>query len=247
MIQIDSKKIIFKKKEVWFSDYPFDIGDCHSVIFRDCKNKADKNGFRSEVFTTIVIDLNQSLDDILSRMDKKSCKYPINKAIRDGVVVVKDRNYEEFCIINKSLMKVKQAAMTQKSVEFMKKHGKLFTAEFHGKVLGGQFYLEDSSTIRWLIGATRRLEVTKEEATIIGNANRLMIWEAIKYAKMKGLKEFDLGGYYTGQVKDEQKEKINVFKRSFGGQLTTHYIYEKDYSFLYSLFKNMNRTFKIYY
>lgn len=246
MIEIGKQKFIFKTKEIWFSDYPFDVEGYHNIIFRDCKNRSDMHGFSSEVFTTIVIDLNKSLEDIWLGMDKKSCRYPINKAIRDGLAVVQDRNYEEFCIINKSLRKAKQAALTQKSAKFMKKYGKLFTAEYHGKVLGGQFYLEDSTTIRWLIGATRRLEVTKEEATLIGNANRLMIWEAIKYAKAKGLKEFDLGGYYTGQAKDEQKAKINVFKRSFGGQLTTHYIYEKDYFFLYSFFKKLNRMFKFY-
>jgi lipid II:glycine glycyltransferase (peptidoglycan interpeptide bridge formation enzyme) len=46
---------------------------------------------------------------------------------------------------------------------------------------------------------------------------------------------YDMGGYYTGKEPDPQKEGINRFKDSFGGQVVTHYIYQKDYSLLYYL------------
>ena len=97
----------------------------------------------------------------------------------------------------------------------MQKYGTLFIAKHQGECIGGQLYIEDKDTIRWLIGASKRLNVSKEEATLIGNANRLMIWEAIKYAKSRNIKEFDFGGYYTGIQPDKQKEDINKFKKSF--------------------------------
>jgi lipid II:glycine glycyltransferase (peptidoglycan interpeptide bridge formation enzyme) len=83
------------------------------------------------------------------------------------------------------------------------------------------------------------LNVDKEKARLISNANKLTVWNAIKYAKEKGIKEFDMGGYYTGEKKDIQKENINIFKKSFGGKSATHYICKKDYSKLFKFTKKI--------
>ena len=238
-LEIEKKRYIFKTKAIWFSDYPFDVEGYDSVTFHACKTKVNMEGFTREEFTTLVIDLTQDLDVIWKNMSKSSCRYAINRAKRDGVKVKLNQNYEEFYEINRSFRENKGLPLGSETVEFMKKYGTLFVAEFDGKILGGQFYLEDKNNIRQLIGASERLEVSKEMATLIGNANRLIIWEAIKYAKEKGIKEFDFGGYYSGKVKDEQKEGTNIFKQSFGGKLVTHYIYQKDYSRVYKLAKKI--------
>ena len=239
MLEIKRKRYIFKTKEIWFSDYPFDVEGYDSVIFRACKNKVNMKGFTREEFTTLVIDLTQDLDLIWKNMSKSSCRYAINRAKRDGVKIKLNQNYKEFYEINRSFRENKGLQIGSEKIEFMEKHGTLFVAEFDGEILCGQFYLEDENNIRWLIGASKRLEVNKEIATLIGNANRLITWQAIQYAKEKGIKEFDMGGYYTGKAKDEQKERINIFKQSFGGKLTTHYIYQKDYSKIYKLAKKI--------
>jgi lipid II:glycine glycyltransferase (peptidoglycan interpeptide bridge formation enzyme) len=239
MLEIDRKRYIFKTKEIWFSDYPFDVKGYASVTFLACKNKVDIKGFTREEFTTLIIDLTQDLDVIWENMNKSSCRYSINRAKRDGVKVRLNQNYEEFYEINYSFRKNKGLPTGSGEIEIWNKYATLFVAEFDGEILGGNLFLEDENTIRWLLGASKRLEVKKEKATLMGNANRLMIWEAINYAKEKGIKEFDMGGYYTGKAKDEQKERINVFKRSFGGKLTTHYIYQNDYSKVYKLAKKI--------
>ena len=239
MLEITRKRYIFKTKEIWFSDYPFDVKGYDSVIFRACKNKVDMKGFSREEFTTLIIDLTQELDVIWKNMSKSSCRYSINRAKRDGIKIKLNQNYEEFRELNQSFRESKGLPSGSETVEFMKKYGILFVTEFDGEILGGQLYLDDESNIRWLVGASKRLEVNNEKATLIGNANRLMVWQAIQYAKEKGIKEFDMGGYYTGEAKDEQKERINVFKKSFGGELVTHYIYQKDYSKIYKLAKKI--------
>lgn len=233
-LEIDSQRYIFKTKVIWFSDYPYDVGDCHSVIFRACKNKVDIEGFEREEFITLVIDLTQDLDAIWGNMGKKSCRYEIKRAKREGIQIKLNQAYEQFYEINRLFRRGKGLSGLT-SPEFMRKSGTLFTAEYEGEIIAGQLYLEDKDNIRWLLGASKRLEVDKEKAILIGCGNRLMIWEAINYAKGKGIKEFDMGGYYTGKVKDEQKERINIFKKSFGGKLTTHYIYQKDYSKIYKV------------
>lgn len=237
MIEIESKKLIFKTKTIWFSDNPFEVQNCSHVTFRECKNNIKLNNFNKQEFTTLTIDLTQDLDLIWRNMNKSSCRYSINKAKKDGISIEINVHYKEFYDINKKFRKNKGIDTNSIDIEFLTKYGTLFVAKHEGEIIGGQFYVEDKENIRWLIGASKRLEVNKEKATLIGNANRAILWEAIIYSKNKGIKLFDFGGYYTGKNPDIQKEKINKFKKSFGGKLTTYYDYQKDYSKLYTLLK----------
>jgi len=244
MLEIESKRSVFKAKTIWFSDYPFDVENCSRIVFRECKNDVDLKGFTKQEFTTLVIDLTQELDQIWNNMSRTACRQPINKAIKDGVVVKFNKNHDEFYEIDKQFRKTKGIDAYPISAEFMKKYGTVFTAEYDNEVIGGECYLEDKDNIRSLIGSTKRLEVGNEKARQMGNATKLLFWEAIKYAKEKGIKEFDLGGYYTENNPDPQKERINAFKNSFGGHLVTHYIYEKDYSKIYKLTRNVYKIIK---
>lgn len=237
-LEIDSKKYIFKTRVIWFSDYPYDVEGCHSVIFRACKNKVNLEGFEREEFTTLVIDLTQDLDTIWGNMSKKSCRYEIKRAMREGIQTGLSQAYEQFYEINR-LFRRQKGLSGLTSPEFMRKYGTLFTAEYEGEIIGGQLYLEDKDNIRWLLGASKRLEVDKEKAILIGCGNRLIIWQAINYAKEKGIKEFDMGGYYSGGKGAEILNTPNLFKLSFGAKVTTHYIYQKDYSKIYKFAKEI--------
>jgi len=214
------------------------------VIFRGCKNKVDAKGFTCEEFTTLVIDLTQDLDTIWNNMSRKDCRRAIKRAEEIGVKIKSNQNYEEFFNINLLFRKKKGLDRYYESIEFMKKYGTLFTAEFNGEILLGRFYLEDKYNIRALFSASKRFNVDKERVRLIANANKLLIWNTIKYAKDKGIREYDMGGYYTGEKKDIQKENINRFKKSFGGKLVTHYIYEKDYSKLFTFTKKIYKIKK---
>jgi lipid II:glycine glycyltransferase (peptidoglycan interpeptide bridge formation enzyme) len=172
-------------------------------------------------------------------MSKDRCRRGIKHAEKNGVKIKLNQNYEDFYEINSLFRKQKGLDAYYEPIEFMKKYGTLIVAEFDGEILLGHLFLEDKNNIRALIHASKRFEVDKEKANFIANANRLSIWYAIKYAKDKGIKEYDMGGYYTGEKKDIQKENINIFKKSFGGRLVTHYIYEKDYSKLFTLTKKI--------
>lgn len=168
-------------------------------------------------------------------MSKDNCRRAITRAEHAGVKIKLNQNYEEFYEINRSFRKKKGLTIYSEPIEFMKKYGTVFVAELGGEILLGHLYLEDKNNIRWLITASKRLDVNKEKAKSIADANKLTVWHTIKYAKDKGIKEFDMGGYYTGEKRDAQKENINIFKENFGGKLATHYIYQKDYSKLFTL------------
>jgi len=241
MLEIDRKIYSFKIKEVWFSEYPFDVRDCDAVIFRECKNNVEMDGFNKEEFTTLIIDLTQDLDQIFQDMSD-SYRKNIRKAEKEGIVIKRNENYEAFYKINEDFRKQKKLPPSNIDINYMKKYGTLFTAEIEGEVIAGSLNLEDSKNIRGLLGASKRLESDKRMKKLIADANKLITWEEIKYAKSKGLVEYDLGGYYTGSVKDEEKERINYFKKGFGGRIVTHYIYKKDYSMFYRLAKSLHRS-----
>lgn len=238
MIEINKKVMIFRTKEFWFCDEPFDVKNCDNVSFRACKKKLDAPGFKRKEFTTLVIDLSQDLENIWKNMDSSSCRYVIKKAEKGGIKIKLNQRREDFYRLNKQFKTSKGlGARNTDSLGFIERYGTLFTAEFQKEMIAGCLFLEDKNNIRWLLGASKRLNNIKSKLS--GDANRLLLWEAIKYAKEKGIKEFDFGGYYTGEKKDEQKEKINFFKKGFGGKLITHYTYQKGYSKFYKILESI--------
>lgn len=233
MLELESHRYCFKTKQVWFSRRPFDIAGYHCVRFQDTKSKVELAGFQMSSSTTLVIDLAQELETIWRKMSKKSARYGIKRAQRDGVRVKLNDNYDEFRDLNDSFRKKKGLPPDFMGTSVLKRSGLLFVAEYDQEILCGHAYFADGNTIRWRLGASKRL-VDPERATLIGNANRLLVWEAINYAKGKGLREFDLGGYYVGDH-DLQKVGISAFKKSFGGDLIERYNYVKYYSKIYEL------------
>jgi hypothetical protein len=223
MLEYESKTLLYDIKTFLFSDYPFDVEYCNYVRFISCKNNVDIKGFSKSSSTALIIDLTEDLDQIWKNMSKSSCRYAINKAKRDGAIVHVNNNHEDFLKIVTNFRVEKKYSRFALSSEFIKSKCTLFVAMYEGEVLSGQLYLEGMDEIFLFIGASKRLEVKKEKATLIGNANKLLVWEAIKYYKDKGKKEFYLGAHWF-------EDPMNLFLKSFGGKLVMRYNYEKCYS-----------------
>lgn len=245
MLVIDKRLFIFKMKEIHFSDYPYDVGGCQVISFPFCKNRVDASGFTCEESLTSVIDLTQDLDTIWRNIDNESCRNRIRRAQRDGIKFKINEGYEEFYRLNKSFEQQKGFAtplgIGTPKLETIKRYGTLFIAEYECEILGGHLYLEDEANIKLGLSASKRLEADREKAKVIGRANRLLHWEAIKYAKEKGIKEFDWGGLWREEEadKDERKKAINSFKLSFGGEIVTRYSYRKVYGRSYLLAQHL--------
>lgn len=244
MLEIEYIRHGFKTKTIWFSETPFDIRGYDTVVFHGCRKNVDVEGFSKREFTTPIIDLTQDLDTIWKKMSKSSCRYAIRKAESKGVKVVINQRYEDFLDMNRRFRMKKDLPAYNVNIDFMKKYGTLLISMIDGVILGGQFYLKDDMHMRWLLGASNRLESANDLKSLIGDANKMLVWKAIMYAKDTNIEEFDLGGYYTGEKFDAQMEGINFFKKSFGGDVITHYIYEKDYSMTYLLAKKVLRYVK---
>ena len=111
----------------------------------------------------------------------------------------------------------------------MSKNYFLFTYEINGTLMGGQLCLKDDRTVRQLISCSIGDPESGISQSLRGRANKLSIWEAIKYVKEEGLMEYDFGGYATGKLGEELKG-INEFKLGFGGTVCDRFSYNKSYS-----------------
>jgi len=231
MIETTTRVFPFTYKVIWFSDELKDADGCDSVIYRLCRNKVEKNGFRCiDEYHTLVIDLTQDLDKIWQGMSKSNVRKPINQATRSGVQIKRNENYEAFYDLYDRFRNGKGFKGSDISIDYMKRYGTLFTSVHEGEVLGGMFYLEDEDNIIEITTASKRFDVDKEKRNFIGAANKLLVWEVIRYARAKGIKQYDRGGFYVGDASNEELEKVNTYKQSFGGELATKYSYRKDYS-----------------
>lgn len=244
MLITDRKILTFDIKEVHFSDYPHDIEGCDFLNFHYCKNKFNAKGFTCQKELTSVIDLTQDLDTIWKNMDRKSVRYRIKRAQREGIKIWINEGFDQFFQIYRSFIQKKGIkslfdvfGVGAITLEAMKKYGTLFVAEYDGEILVGNIYLIDNSNMKAWIGASKRLEVNRAMASMISIADRLIDWEAIKYAKEKGIKEFDIGGLWSKEEaeKDEKKKGINSYKLDLGGKIVTRYCYRKIYSKIYNL------------
>lgn len=233
MLEIDRRFLAFRRKDFWFCERPFDVSGYDGVIFYSCPGKVEAPGFLRRDFTTIVVDLTQDEDKLWKGIDFWTRK-KINKARNHGVEVRMNQHYREFHDIYRAFRRDKGLAPYSLDPEFMKKNGTLFVASLDGEIVGGHFFLSDSEHLRGLITGSKRLETDRHRANVIGYANRLIVWEAMMFARRQGIREYDMGGYFTGPSKDARMESINAYKASFGGTVTTRYHYEKSYSRLFS-------------
>lgn len=257
MLIIDKKILIFNFREVHFSDKPFDIDDCDFLNFHYCKNEVNVKGFTCKKKFTIVIDLTQDLDIILQNIKvKNDVSRQLYLAKKEGIRIRKNEGYDQFFKMYRSFIQKKGIkslfdifGVGSITLESMKKNGTLFVAEYNGEIIYGTLYLEDNSHIKSWISASKRFELDSSKKKLTAAAKRLIDLEAIKYAKGKGIKEYDLGGIWSEEEteKDATKKSINTFKLRLGGKIVTRYSYQKSYSktctlvnYLYCL-KNLNR------
>lgn len=247
MLMVDKKIFLFKIKEVYFSDIPFNIEGCHDLNFIYCKKKVDVDGFTCKKELTLVRDLTQDLDTIWQNIRKEGRRH-IKRSEEKGIKIRISEEFDQFYKIYKSLFRKKKIAPLLGTFGFgiipldtMKKYGTLFVAELDGELLCGDVFLDDTHNVYSWVAASNRLGVDKEKARLIGSASRLCLWEAMKYYKEKSKKEFDLGGIWSEEEaeKDIGKKGINSFKLSLGGEIVTRYSYRKIYSKIFDFTRNL--------
>jgi lipid II:glycine glycyltransferase (peptidoglycan interpeptide bridge formation enzyme) len=176
---------------------------------------------------TIIIDIKDSEEEILSRMKPKT-RYNIRLAGKKGVTVrawddidsfhqmmLVTGGRDEFGIHSLEYYKRAYDLLHPKSL------GEIIVAEYEGKPLAALFVARNGNRAYYLYGAS-----TDEERNRM--PTYLLQWEAMKWARAQGCAEYDLWG-----VPDEDEAALEAnfetrydglwgvyrFKRGFGGEL----------------------------
>lgn len=232
---IDKRMSIFKIRTVWFGNAPYEDRGVDRIVHMHCRDKIDAPGFNRETTSTLVLNVADGLDAVWDGMDG-DCRKKIRRAEKEGFNIHVNSDYEEYVQMHRDFWKSKKLPLydtrvLEQTEDFIRRYGTLFTAELNGRLLCGYMAIHDDEYMRGLQAASRRLETDEYLKKMIGFGNRLLVWKAIEYADSKGILQFDLGGYYTGEAPNPELEGINRFKRGFGGQLRERHSYSKDYSF----------------
>ncbi|MBI2474659.1 MAG: hypothetical protein HYV68_03080 [Candidatus Taylorbacteria bacterium] len=217
--------MLFKKKWVWFAE-PKDISDADSVTYFSYDD-VEAPGFRKKEGWTTVIELFKPEEEIWRAMRPRFIAEQIQKGQRKGIVVKQDNNWAGFRELYRSFREHKGIPKDDESL--FEKHGLNFSAYLHGELLSSGVFITDRQNIRaWALASKRLDGLDGKKKDIVGQANRLLIWEAIKYGKREGMLRFDLGGIALEE--NGVMPPLTIFKEAFGGARLKNYYYSKVYS-----------------
>jgi len=230
--------LFFKKYWFWFSN-PVDI-ECVDMVNFFSYDDVLKEGFSKKIGITSIINLSDDLDNIWTNMRKNFIRKQILRGEKNDILIKKDKNFLEFKKIYLNFRKNKNIPFDNFS--FLKKHGTLFSAYHKGEMIAGGIFLEKKPFFRaWVLSSKRLDGLDGKSRDIIGQANRMIIWEAIKTAKKDGYEVFDLGGINPNSTKKEDQSLLE-FKESFGGTRQSNYFYHKIYSVLLRKWINLKKV-----
>ena len=162
-------------------------------------------------YPSLYIDLTQDLDVIWGNIKRKR-RGDIKRAERLGVKVLFDKDFvhydEWLTLFSKSHEKLDIPLRPR----LFNEKGYVFLAFHNGELHASEKFLKRNKSLITHIAISKRYDENKK--TVAGLAHALLIWEAIKWAKENGFKEFDFGGYNPNRLDFRNNSE---WKASFGG------------------------------
>jgi len=223
------KSRFLTRGEVWFDDEP-DGTPVDWIYYRQRSSPVAKG--RWKYFYTRLIDLAKSPAELLSEMDEKTARKineaqerdkmrcercePIDSRIMDEV----EKMWNEHADARGSarldrdwLKKIIEAGTLELSA----------AREPGGKVLVYHLNYVGKNRAQALIMVSHyRSSPNPAVRNTINRANCLGYWNSLLRLKARGLRYFDLGGWYPGTT-DMLLLGLNAFKKGFGGQVVREY------------------------
>ena len=231
---------IVNYKKIYFANKPsFAYGLNVDFIQSNFSNSIF--GFKKLKRCTKIIDLTTDLEIIKSNFGKHAVR-KIKEAIKQGIEFIPDfKNYEYFVkFYNESVKSKGMLKLTNLNFYLMNTKIIFLTAcKLNEDILVMHSCLLDDKIKRIELYQSasqfRSLDDSKSR-NLIGIANIYLTFCEIEYFKNLGYTIFDLGGYATDK-NNEILMKINRFKDSFGGKLTTEYDFIPFYKYLLEIIK----------
>jgi len=193
------------------------------------------------------LSLGLSEEELLKNM-RKTTRYLIKKAVKDGVEIVSADGVEEF---NKLYQQTKvRQHFTPFSLDYLKNEFKAFSGDDEILVLLGKYKGEVVASgifVFWGgVGFYHHGASSLKYPKI--PVSYLLLWEVVKIAKEKGCEKFNFWGIVSDNTKKHPWFGLSLFKKGFGGQAkesikTQDFVVNKRYwlSFLVEILRRIKR------
>lgn len=212
---------IFHKAWYWFTAPSQDLsGDMVNVFSYD---KVDLPGFRRKDALTTCIDLTKSEEELWQALRKRYVREQIGKGERNGITITIGDDWKNFVQVYRDFRKGKHLHEDSPKVF---QYCLVVTASYEGKIVAGGAFVADKTYMRALALASVRFVDDGKKREVIGQANRMIIWETMRFAKREGYTSFDLGGI-DPESNDSKERGLAEFKEAFGGVRKMCYYYSK--------------------
>lgn len=226
--------IVYKSRwltrgEVWFEEEP-PPRKLDFAVYHQVPRPLPHSRWRE--FHTIVLDLRCSPQVLLSQMDRTTV-YKIKRA--DD----RDKTVCEFCdpsdpVILREFADMYDRFAQQRNWELMDRRWLTQTAKAgvldlaravspNGETLVYHSLVRAKDRVRGIhsVSFFRHLHDSAARS-YMGRANRFLHWKSMLRYKEMGITTYDFGGWYTGTT-DQERLRINEFKKGFGGEVVCNY------------------------
>ena len=175
-----------------------------------------------------LLDITKNEDELLSQM-RKTTRYLIRKAPKDGITIIKKTSKEsvddfwklyEKTALREHFIPFSKQYITDEFTEFARNNNAVF---FFAKK--GEEYLASA-----LIDFTKSTGFYHQGASVHTKypAPYLLQWEAIKESKRRGCKSYNFWGILQPGRSPKNWQGLTMFKQGFGG-FQTDYVTTQDY------------------
>lgn len=226
----------FKKYWFWFVP-PKDIPNA-SLVNTFSYEKESVSGFHEREGLTSVINLSQPLENIWEGMRKKFVRAQIRKGERNGIVVKEGSHlFQDLQRLSKSFRE--RRGLGRNRISIFRHRSVIFVAYDNNRPIAGGLFISDGTAMRAYALVSARLTTgSGKERERIGQANRMVLWEALRFAHESRHQRFDLGGI-NPESSNTQLVRLAEFKEAFGGERCHNYYYYKVYSPLLRLWMRL--------
>lgn len=226
---------IFRRKhyglscsQVWFPKDPqciYEEMKTHSLVqvfhasFESESCGLAKYCSNTREFWTTVIPLSLSKEDLMQRLEPKSCRYEIRKAEKSPYTIFHNERLDEARQLFDDFIQRSEYRHPLSDEEWDGYRGitNVHSIYHHDQIIATHLVLLDPpDRVRLNMSATlaRGDEQTRP---LIGPFNRRLHWEEFLYYKALGYAEYDFGG--VTREPESPAYQIGKFKLSFGGEL----------------------------
>jgi peptidoglycan pentaglycine glycine transferase (the first glycine) len=171
--------------------------------------------------STFIVDLSSSVELLWKKLEKRA-RWGVRKAKKMNVTVSEAENWREWMEYHnvyayenyRKRVRPRSLSLHRAIYQYLLPEGKarLFLAEHNGKTIAGSLFLCSTHEMIYYENASNAHYLDLQP-------NNVIQWEAILWAKQRGMKYYDLGGTLYYPDRKHPLYGVHVFKKQWGGRL----------------------------